>query len=140
MLGAIVGDIIGSAYEFQNHRSKVFEPLFHPTAKFTDDTVCTVAIADALIQGIDPASSLQTWCRRYAENGGWGQRFALWIFEDHPQPYGGWGNGAAMRISPVGFLAETEDELIAWTDSATTVTHNHPEAIASARAVALSIF
>ncbi len=140
MLGAIVGDIIGSAYEFNNHRSKTFEPLFHPEARFTDDTVCTVAIADALIQGTDPALSLQSWCQRYAENGGWGQRFALWIFEDNPQPYGSWGNGAAMRISPVGLLAGTEDELFQWTDFATAITHNHPEAIASARAVASAIF
>lgn len=140
MLGAIVGDIIGSAYEFKNHRSKAFEPLFHPAARYTDDTVCTVAIADALVRGTDPTLSLQIWCRRYAENGGWGQRFALWIFEDDPQPYGSWGNGAAMRISPVGLLAGTEDELIQWADSATAITHNHPEAIASARAVALAIF
>lgn len=97
-------------------------------------------VADALVQGIDPTSALQTWCRRYAGNGGWGQRFALWIFEDNPQPYGSWGNGAAMRISPVGLLAGTEDEVLQWSDSATTITHNHPEAIASARAVALAIF
>jgi ADP-ribosylglycohydrolase len=140
MLGAIIGDIVGSAYEFKNHRSKAFDPFFHPDAKFTDDTVCTVAIADALIQGTDPTSTMQTWCRRYAENGGWGQRFALWIFEDNPQPYGSWGNGAAMRISPVGLLAGTEEEVVQWADSATTITHNHPEAIASARAVALAIF
>jgi ADP-ribosylglycohydrolase len=140
MLGAIVGDIIGSVYEFKNHRSKAFEPLFHPAARFTDDTVCTVAVADALVQGTDPTTSLQTWCQRYAENGGWGQRFAQWIFESNPQPYGSWGNGAAMRISPVGLLAGTEDEIIQWVDSATAITHNHPEAVASARAVALAIF
>ena len=140
MLGTITGDIIGSAYEFKNYRSKAFEPLFHPDARFTDDTVCTVAIADALIRGSDPASTLQAWCQRYAENGGWGQRFALWIFENPPQPYGSWGNGAAMRISPVGFLATTEEEAVQWADAATVFTHNHPEAIDSARAVALAIF
>jgi ADP-ribosylglycohydrolase len=74
MLGAIIGDIVGSVYEFKNHRSKAFDPFFHPGAKFTDETVCTVAIADALIQCTDPTSTLQTWCQRYAENGGWGQR------------------------------------------------------------------
>ncbi len=140
MLGAIIGDIVGSAYEFKNERSKGFSPFFHPAARFTDDTVCTVAVADALLRGSDPAAVLHAWCQKYAENGGWGQRFAMWITDDNPQPYGSWGNGAAMRISSVGFLADTEDKVIQWADTATVITHNHPEAIASARAVALAIF
>lgn len=140
MLGAIIGDIVGSVYEFKNCRRKSFEPLFHPEARFTDDTVCTVAIADALVRGVDPQSTLIAWCRRYAENGGWGKRFAEWFMDDDPRPYGSWGNGAAMRISPVGLLAANEDELIAWADSASSITHNHPDAIASARAVALAIY
>lgn len=140
MLGAITGDIVGSAYEFKNYRSKDFSPLFHPDARFTDDTVCTVAIADALLQGTDSAEVLHSWCKRYAENGGWGQRFALWITDENPQPFGSWGNGAAMRISSVGFLANTEDQVIECADAATMITHNHPEAIVSARAVALAIF
>lgn len=139
MLGAVIGDIIGSAYEFKNHRSKIFEPLFHPEARFTDDTVCTVAIADALVQGKDPQATLVDWCRRHAENGGWGKRFAQWFLEDDPKPYGSWGNGAAMRISPVGLLANNEDEVVAWADAATVITHNHPEGIKSARAVGLAI-
>ncbi len=139
MLGAVIGDIIGSVYEFKNHRSKDFEPLFHPQARFTDDTVCTVAIADALVRGAGPKSTLIAWCRQYAENGGWGKRFAQWFLDDDPKPYGSWGNGAAMRISPVGLLAETEDEAIVWADAATEITHNHPEGIKSARAVALAI-
>lgn len=105
MLGSVIGDIIGSVYEFKNHRSKNFDPLFHPQARFTDDTVCTVAIADALVRGTDPQDTLTEWCRRYAENGGWGKRFAEWFMDEDPQPYGSWGNGAAMRISPVGLLA-----------------------------------
>ena len=140
MLGAIIGDIVGSAYEFHNHRRTDFEPLFHLKAKFTDDTVCTIAIADALTRGIEPQDSLIEWCRRYAENGGWGKRFALWFMSDNPQPYGSWGNGGAMRISPVGFLATTEEQLIDWSDHITNTTHNHQDAIASARAVALAIF
>lgn len=139
MLGAVIGDIIGSVYEFKNHRSKTFEPLFHPEARFTDDTVCTVAIADALVRGADPQSTLIAWCRQYAENGGWGKRFAQWFLDEDPKPYGSWGNGAAMRISPVGLLAKNEDEAIAWADAATAITHNHPEGIKSARAVALTI-
>lgn len=140
MLGTVIGDIIGSVYEFRNHRRKDFDPLFHPQVRFTDDTVCTVAVADALVRGADPQTTLIDWCRRYAENGGWGKRFAEWFMDDNPQPYGSWGNGAAMRISPVGLLASNEDEDIAWADAATTITHNHPHGIASARAVALAIF
>lgn len=140
MLGTVIGDIIGSVYEFKNHRRKDFAPLFHPQARFTDDTVCTVAVADALVRGTDPQATLIDWCRRYAENGGWGKRFAEWFMDDHPQPYGSWGNGAAMRISPVGLLASSEDEAIAWADAATGITHNHPDGIASARAVALAIY
>lgn len=139
MLGAVIGDIIGSVYEFKNYRSKLFEPLFHPQARFTDDTVCTIAIADALVHGTDAQATLIDWCRRYAENGGWGKRFAQWFLEEDPKPYGSWGNGAAMRISPVGLLANNEDEVIAWADAATAITHNHPEGIKSARAVALTI-
>jgi ADP-ribosylglycohydrolase len=140
MLGTVIGDIIGSVYEFRNHRSKGFSPLFHSQARFTDDTVCTVAIADALVSVTDPKATLIEWCRRYAENGGWGKRFAEWFMDDNPQPYGSWGNGAAMRISPVGLLATSEDDVIGWADAATAITHNHPEGIASARAVALAIF
>lgn len=140
MLGTVIGDIIGSVYEFKNYRSKGFEPLFHPQARFTDDTVCTVAIADALVRGADPKSTLIAWCRQYAENGGWGKRFAQWFLDDDPRPYGSWGNGAAMRVSPVGFLANNEEELLAWSDAATTITHNHPDGVDSAHAVSLAIY
>jgi ADP-ribosylglycohydrolase len=140
MLGTIIGDIIGSAYEFHNCRRTDFEPLFHTMARFTDDTVCTIAVADALTRGVEPQAVLIDWCQRYAENGGWGKRFALWFMGDNPQPYGSWGNGAAMRISPVGFLATTEEEAIAWADHVTNLTHNHPDAVASAQAVSLAIY
>jgi ADP-ribosyl-[dinitrogen reductase] hydrolase len=140
MLGAIIGDIVGSPYEFQNLRSKRFEPLFHPSARFTDDTVCTVAIADAILNAVHPEDSLVRWCRAYAENGGWGKRFALWFMADERAAYDSWGNGAAMRVSPVGFLAQTEDQVVEWSDQVSGVTHSHPEALASAQAVALSVF
>jgi ADP-ribosylglycohydrolase len=140
MLGTIIGDIAGSVYEFKNYKAKNFSPFFHAKSRYTDDTVCTVAVADALISGIEPQKKLQEWCRRYAENGGWGQKFSLWIFEDNPKPYGSWGNGAAMRIAPVGFIAQTEQEVIEWADAVTNITHNHPDAIKSARAVALAIY
>jgi ADP-ribosyl-[dinitrogen reductase] hydrolase len=140
MFGTIIGDIIGSAYEFHSCKRTDFEPLFHTKARFTDDTVCTVAVADALTRGIEPQAVLIDWCQRYAENGGWGKRFALWFMDDNPQPYGSWGNGAAMRISPVGFLATTEEETVAWADHVTNLTHNHPDAVVSAQAVALAIY
>lgn len=99
MLGAIIGDIVGSVYEAHSHRSKLFEPLFHPDASFTDGTVCTIAVADALINDRHPGVALKDWGRRYWNNGGWGQRFAMWLASDTLEPYGSFGNGAAMRVS-----------------------------------------
>ncbi len=140
MLGTLIGDIVGSAYEFSHFKGKDFVPLFHPKARFTDDTVCTVAVADALIRGTYPQANLIDWCKRYAESGGWGKQFALWFLDDNPQPYGSWGNGAAMRIAPVGLLASTEAEAIGWSDTVTALTHNHPDAMHTAQAVALAIY
>ncbi|MFM6991461.1 MAG: ADP-ribosylglycohydrolase family protein [Rhodoferax sp.] len=140
MIGTIIGDVVGSAYEFSHFKGKDFDPFFHPKARFTDDTVCTVAVADALTRGADPQTTLIEWCRRYAENGGWGKQFALWFLDDNPQPYGSWGNGAAMRISPIGLLARTEAEAVGWSDNVTAITHNHPDAMHTAQAVALAIF
>lgn len=139
MLGTLIGDFVGSPYEFRNLRRKDFTPLFHPQGRFTDDTVCTVAVADALVRDAVPRDTLVAWCRRYEDNGGWGQRFALWFTDDDPQPYGSWGNGAAMRISPAGLLATSEDQAVAWADAFSALTHDHPDAMASARAVALAI-
>jgi ADP-ribosyl-[dinitrogen reductase] hydrolase len=140
MLGTIIGDIVGSAYEFHNYRNKGFEPFFHKDARFTDDTVCTIAVADAILNEAHPEDALVKWCRAYAENGGWGKQFALWFMADQRAPYNSWGNGAAMRISPVGFLANSEDQVTEWSDVVSGVTHNHPEAMASAQAVALTVF
>ncbi len=139
MLGAIIGDIVGSAYEFKNYRAKDFEPFFHPQAAFTDDTVCTIAIADALIEGKEPAATLRDWCRRYWDNGGWGQRFALWIASDDMGPYNSLGNGAAMRVSSAGFLAKTVEEAIALSNHVSAITHNHPEGLRGAGATAVAI-
>lgn len=139
MLGAIIGDIVGSVYEFNNHRKKDFDPFFHPKAFFTDDTVCTVAVADALVNGKDPAVSLREWGRRYWDNGGWGQRFALWIATDDMGPYNSFGNGAAMRVSAAGLLAKDIADAIAISDRVTEVTHNHPEGMRGAAATAVAI-
>lgn len=140
MLGGIAGDIIGSVYEKHNCRRKDFEPLFHPQAHITDDTVCLVAVADALLQGRHPTEALQDWGRRYEHVGGWGQRFALWLVDDDPQPYGSWGNGGAMRVAPAAWLAQSLEEALALAESVTTVTHNHPEGLRGALATSAAIW
>lgn len=140
MLGAIIGDIVGSAYEFNNYRRKDFEPFFHRKAFFTDDTVCTVAVADALVNERHPAHALKDWGARYWENGGWGRSFALWLGSDTLEPYGSYGNGAAMRAAPAGLLAKSVDDAVALAHKVTEVTHNHPEGIKGAAATAVAIF
>lgn len=140
MLGAIIGDIVGSVYEFNNYRAKDFDPFFHPECFFTDDSVCTAAVAESLTRHIDPAVSLREWGRRYWENGGWGMRFAQWLGSDDEGPYNSFGNGAGMRVSPAGFLARSLDEALWLSDRVTEVTHNHPEGMKGARATAAAIF
>ena len=140
MLGAIIGDIVGSVYEFNNYRAKDFEPFFHAEASFTDDTVCTVAVADALINGRHPAVALRLWGMRYWDNGGWGMRFAEWLADPEMGPYGSFGNGAAMRVSPAGLLAKSIEDAIALSDRVTEVTHNHPEGMRGGAATAVAVF
>jgi ADP-ribosylglycohydrolase len=140
MLGAIIGDIVGSVYEFNNYRAKDFQPFFHPKARFTDDTVCTIAVADALVFGKDPAASLREWGRRYWDNGGWGQKFALWIASNDMGPYNSLGNGSAMRVSAAGMLSKSVDEAITLSNRVTEVTHNHPEGMRGAAATAVAIY
>ena len=140
MLGSIIGDIAGSVYEFNNYRAKDFEPFFHRHASFTDDTVCTVAIADALIHQKCPARTLKEWGERYWTNGGWGRSFALWLGSDSLEPYGSYGNGAAMRVAPVGLLATSLAEAHELAMKVTEVTHNLPEGIRGAAATASAVY
>lgn len=140
MLGAVIGDIVGSVYEFHNYRAKDFSPFFDPDVFFTDDTVCTMAVADALINDRHPALALKDLGRRYWDNGGWGQRFAMWLASDALEPYGSYGNGAAMRVSPAGLLAASIEEVITLSRQVTAVTHNHPEGLKGAEVTALAIF
>lgn len=140
MLGSIIGDIAGSVYEFNNYRAKDFSPFFHPEAAFTDDTVCTVAIADALLHNKCPARTLKDWGERYWSNGGWGRSFALWLGSDSLGPYGSYGNGAAMRVAPAGLLASSLEEAQAFSVKVTEVTHNHPEGIRGAAATASAVY
>ncbi|MEX0959204.1 MAG: ADP-ribosylglycohydrolase family protein [Burkholderiales bacterium] len=138
MLGAIIGDIVGSIYEFNNHRSKQFE-FFGAGADFTDDTVCTIAVADALLNDLDPVEALRDWCTRYP-NRGYGSMFRHWLSSGDPRPYGSFGNGAAMRVSPAALLATSLDDALAKARAVTVVTHNHPEGLKGAAATAHAIF
>ena len=140
MLGAISGDIIGSVYENRNYLGKGFNPLFHAKSKFTDDTVCTAAIADSLLSDIDPANTLKTWGRHYWTNGGWGQRFAFWLAAEESKPYNSFGNGAAMRVSSCAWLSDNLEDAIDRATKVTEITHNHPEGIKGAHATTLAIF
>ena len=140
MLGSIIGDIAGSVYEFNNYRAKDFAPFFHPEAGFTDDTVCTIAIAEALLHDKCPARTLKEWGERYWSNGGWGRSFALWLGSDSIEPYGSYGNGAAMRVAPAGLLATSLEEAQAFSVKVTEVTHNHPEGIRGAAATASAVY
>lgn len=137
MLGAIIGDIVGSIYEFRNLRSKQFE-LFGPRTDFTDDSVCTIAVADALLSGRDPAKALRDWCSRYPDRG-YGGLFAAWVRNPRVGPYQSFGNGSAMRVSPAGLLGTTVESAIELADRVSEVTHNHPEGMKGARATAVAI-
>lgn len=139
MLGAIAGDIIGSVYESRPCKRKDFAPLFHPRARFTDDTVLTVAVADALLRGVEPVAAFKDWGRRYPDSG-WGGMFASWLFSDRTEPYGSFGNGAAMRVSPAALLARNLAEALEMADRVTRVTHDHPEGLKGAAAAVTATF
>ncbi|MGI9311191.1 MAG: ADP-ribosylglycohydrolase family protein [bacterium] len=139
MFGAIIGDIVGSRFEHNNHKSKDFE-LWHEKCKFTDDSVCTAAVADILRRDKPPATTLQRWCRDYPARG-YGGHFSNWILRDPPRAYGSYGNGAAMRVSPAALIHRAD--LAAALDAAdrvTAVTHDHAEGIKGARATTHAIW
>lgn len=146
MYGAIIGDIVGSKYEFNNIKTKDF-PFVSQGCEFTDDTVMTVAVANALLQSraenrpFKPllVQEMQSLGRKYPY-AGYGGMFSSWLVEKHPQPYNSFGNGSAMRVSPCGLIAVTLDEAIALAKASAEVTHNHPEGIKGAEATAAAIF
>lgn len=138
MLGAICGDIIGEPFEWNHWPGNL--PLFQPGASFTDDTICTIAIADALLNQRPAADALRDWCNRYVEVGGFGQRFAIWLGADNPTQQNSKGNGAGMRPSSSGLLASSLDEAISFSRMVTAPTHNSDEGYAAAGAVATSIY
>jgi len=137
MLGAIIGDIVGSIYEWNNIKTTEFE-FFSKRCFFTDDTVLTAATASVLMTGGDYTQAYQDFSRRYPGRG-YGGNFSSWIHTDHPQPYNSWGNGSAMRISPIGFAFDTFEEVLSEAERSAAVTHNHPEGIKGAQATALAI-
>ena len=138
MIGAIAGDIIGSVYERYPIKTKDF-PLFHQHCRFTDDTVLTIAVADAILRGRPYDQSVREIGRRYPD-AGYGGSFIGWLYSDHPQPYNSWGNGAAMRVSPVGFAFNTEAEVLSEAAKTAGISHNHPEGVKGAQATALSVY
>ncbi|MGN7610864.1 ADP-ribosylglycohydrolase family protein [Magnetococcales bacterium HHB-1] len=138
MLGAIAGDIIGSVFEYEALKEKDFT-LFSPRASFTDDSVLTIAVADVLMNGWTYHETLRWYTRRFPSRG-YGARFLRWAFAEDMAPYYSLGNGSAMRVSPVGWwfddLETTRQEAI----RSAVVTHNHPEGLKGAEAVATAIF
>lgn len=138
MIGAIAGDIIGSVYERHPIKHKQF-PLFHPQATFTDDTVLTVAIAHAILSNTSYESAVRTLGQRYP-HAGYGGMFKQWLYAETPRPYNSWGNGAAMRVSPIGFAFDSEAEVLHEAEKTAAITHNHPEGIKGAQATALAVF
>ena len=148
MYGAILGDIIGSPYEFdRGNKSKDFE-MFEGDAGFTDDTVMTIAVAEALTAtlGEDDEEikeslvySMRRWARKYPD-AGYGGRFRKWLASTDPKPYGSYGNGSAMRVSSAGWLYDTLEETLHAAKLTAEVTHDHPEGIKGAQATAAAIF
>ena len=146
MIGAIIGDVVGSRFEFNNILSKEFE-FFHPNCEFTDDTVMTCAVAQGLMDSREDYSDLsektvlamQRIGRQFPYCG-YGARFINWMFSDNPQPYNSCGNGSAMRCSSAGWLATSEDECIELATKTAAPTHNHEEGIKGAVVTALTIF
>ena len=136
----MIGDIAGSKYEFNNTFDYDFE-IFGEGCDFTDDTICTVAIADAILNGRSYQESLLDWCRRYpSPKGAYGGRFAGWIHSLDPQPYNSFGNGSAMRVSPVAWLFDNLSQVLEEAEKTALPTHNHPEGIKGAKAVAHAIW
>jgi ADP-ribosylglycohydrolase len=117
-----------------------FEPLFHEKSKITDDTICSLAVMDGLLNNEDPSTVIRRWGRTYWSTGGWGKLFAQWLASSDPQPYGSYGNGAAMRIASVGWVGQSEREVISSAERFTEVTHNHPDGIVAGTATALAVF
>jgi ADP-ribosylglycohydrolase len=139
MIGAIVGDIVGSVHEYRPIKNVDGFSLFCPHVFFTDDTVLTIALAESILTGQPYVKKLKEYFWRYPD-AGYGGSFARWATSKDDVPYNSWGNGSAMRVSPVGFAYETLDEVLEKARSSAEITHNHPEGIKGAQATAACIF
>jgi len=138
MIGAIAGDIIGSVYEARPIKTKTF-PFFHPQCRFTDDSVLTIAVAQAIMQDRDYRRWVWEIGRRHP-HAGYGGAFIQWLNSHEPEPYNSWGNGAAMRVSPVGWAFDGTDAVLREAARTAEISHNHPEGIKGAQATALAVF
>lgn len=138
LVGAVAGDVIGSVYEFNPVKHTHF-PLFSPSSKFTDDSVLTLAVADAILNGRSYLECIREYALGYPHRG-YGGFFHTWIHSDNPQPYNSFGNGSAMRVSPVGWAFNTVEEVLRQAEASAAITHSHAEGIKGAQAVALAIF
>ena len=148
MYGAIIGDVVGSTYEFAGRKTKNF-PLFPGGSDFTDDTIMTIAVAKSLMRSADTdepfdevlVEEMRTLGEEYPHpKGGYGVRFREWLVDPFPMPYNGAGNGSAMRVSPCGLFAVTLEEALDLAEASAAVTHSHPEGIKGAQATAAAIF
>lgn len=146
MLGAVIGDIVGSRFETKHCTNKDFE-LFTDESRITDDTVMTMAIAKALVECGHDFTNLSEkavyWMRelgRQYPDSGYGDQFKEWLFSDDPKPYNSYGNGAAMRVSPCGICAESLEEAKVLAHDVTVVTHNHPDGLKGAEATAVAVY
>lgn len=146
MLGALIGDIVGSIYEWRNCKEKTF-PFLQPDCRMTDDSVMTAAVASAVLMGIEDLDEFQknvvAEMRRLGRKYpglGYGPRFEAWLVSEHPKPYHSLGNGSAMRVSPVAWAAESLPQCLALAKASAEVTHNHPDGIAGAMTVAGAVY
>lgn len=138
LFGAVIGDVIGSAYEWDNVKTIDFK-LFSKKSDFTDDTVLSIAVADCLLNGKDYAKTLFEYGNKYPDKD-YGGMFSQWLKSENPQPYNSFGNGSAMRVSACGCIHDTLEETLNEAKRSSEPTHNHPEGIKGAQAVAASIF
>ncbi|MDY0079413.1 MAG: ADP-ribosylglycohydrolase family protein [Ignavibacteriaceae bacterium] len=138
MLGAVIGDIVGSRFEFANHRSKEFE-LLHSSCFVTDDSILTFATYDAIANNLLFSEAYKKWTRLYPDKG-YGGNFRFWAFSDNMKPYNSYGNGSAMRVSPCGWASDDLPTVLSLAEKSAAATHNHPEGIKGALATAHAVF
>lgn len=138
MLGAIAGDVIGSIMEVSGTKTKDF-PLFTQRSRFTDDTVLTVAVAEKLLRGGDYVDLFHEYVREYPM-AGYGGTFLRWAESGKREPYNSWGNGSAMRVSPIGVVCDSLEAVEAEAQHSAEVTHNHPEGVRGAQATAAAVY